>query len=309
MRCVVCTQTKNQCYIATCGHVYCRECLLQLAPEQSSKFKCNAPSISAAGETVKCLTKLTQVKFYHSSYEDIGAEAIREAQGKIYKVYNHTREDFDTVLDYNLFLEEREKLVFNLVTKTDVAQTKEKIKEHKKRKQALQQQQIPLTNEQKLSPSEARLQTQKYIIEEYNRVRNRRQRRENLLTRWGGGAFSPAELASNGYSVEKDDERLATRQSQVLLKFQKPGQAKSIAFSATYAPSFSHAVPFIPRVELEHPATPTTPASMGKQYTLKISALNDPDKLKFERQAKIAGGFTPVLFSTRCIQEAFAALG
>jgi len=310
MQCVVCKQPKpNSIWIATCGHNYCRDCLANLAPTESTKFKCHGLSIALNGDQVYCMTKLKLEKFYHTTFEEIGAKAMSDAQEKVFKVYNHTREDFDNVLDYNLFLEERERLAYNLATKTDELATKEKIKEHKKRKKALQQAQVPITNEQKLSPSEFRLQAQKYIMEEYDRVRYRRQKREDLLTYWGTGGFDPHNLSAKGWALEKEDERLSLREPQVLLKYQKP-QLTGPTFSAQYAPSSANHVMSLGMQlpELIDQNAPKTPMSMTREYNAKLETLPEPDRAKYEKQSKLAGGYKPTLYATRYIQEAFGSL-
>jgi len=281
-------------------------CITRLLPDDNAKLRCHL-----------CDTKLKRTKFYHTTLEHLGGSALHvvEAQAKVYKVFNHTREDFDSVLEYNLFVEEREKLVFNLVNGINVQQTKDRIKEHKEKKRALVQQGAPLTNESKLSDSESKSILQKYIIEEYNRVRNRRQKRENLLTSWAHGTLGAEEVITRGNTIEREDERLAARDPQVLLKFTKPGglaSSSSSSSAAMYRPtSLMGARAFgtdsiLP--DLLDTTAPKTPKSMNSLWNAKLDSLDSDEKTKVQKLAKQAGGYKPTLYSTRCIQEAFSAL-
>jgi len=195
-----------------------------------------------------------------------------------------------------------------------VQQTKDKIKEHKEKKRGLVQQGIQLGNQYKLSPSEAKLNMQRYLIEEYNRVRNRRQKRENLLTSWSTGTLKAEEVVSRGYTIEREDERLAAREPQVLLKYTKPGSglnsSSASSSAAMYRPStiIGTIIGGVTGPELEDPNVPKTPKSMNSKYNEKLSTLVPSEKDKFEKIAKLAGGYKSTLFSSRCIQEAFGAL-
>jgi len=285
---------------------------MERLPDDKHKIRCHL-----------CDTKLKRNKFYHTTYQDLGALATEEAVAKVYKVFNHTRADFDSVHDYNLFLEERERLIYNLVNKIDVQQTKERIKEHKEKKKVLTQQGIQLQNESKMSTSEAKSAMQRYVIEEYNRVRNRRQKRENLLTSWAHGTLKAEEVVGRGNTIEREDERLSLREPQVVLKYTKPGTLASSSSSsaAMYRPSPAALVRGQGGAggdgpELADPNNPNnipkTPKSMNSvmttAYNVKLDSMDAAERVKCEKAAKQAGGFKSTLFASRCIHEAFSAL-
>jgi len=143
--------------------------------------------------------------------------------------YDHTRDDFSTLQDYNLYLEERDGLIFNLTHKIDVHEQNNKIREHRKLKEK-----IGVTKKKKITADAERLNKQKYIIEEFIRLRKRMSKREVLTQDRLQGAVSAEACQTRGFMIEEEDFKAAQKKREVILKSNKTTQARSP--TATWKP-------------------------------------------------------------------------
>lgn len=86
-----------------CYHKICESCvdrIFSLGPA-----KCPYP---------KCYKTLRKNKFKNQLFEDINIEREVDLRKRIQAVYNKTEEDFDTLQDYNSYLETIEEMIYNL---------------------------------------------------------------------------------------------------------------------------------------------------------------------------------------------------
>jgi len=269
-----------------CGHVYCNLCLNAKLPDSSRKYTCP-----------KCKTKLKRDTFFHTGYEDDKSFEEREKEEKkVYKVFDYTREDFDNLQNYNFFLEYRDTLVFNLITKNDVYAQREKINEHKQLRTKK-----GITKKGKINPEEERKNKQRYIIEEYKRNRTRMERREKLTSKRLNGTISVENCQIEGTRIEQEDLFISQKERGVFLRNTKPTDAIS---EESYRPStinlFQDSKPVPVNVEQANISIKQT--SAGPNADLENwNKLSEEDKTK----AKIAGGFPDSLFLEKAKFEAF----
>lgn len=76
---------------------------------------------------IGCGKTLRKNKFRKQTFEDVTVEREVDVRKRIAKTFNKRRDDFDTLLEYNNYLEEVEEMTFNLVSGVDVAATEAKL--------------------------------------------------------------------------------------------------------------------------------------------------------------------------------------
>lgn len=76
---------------------------------------------------IGCGKTLRKNKFRKQTFEDVTVEREVDVRKRIAKTFNKRRDDFDTLLEYNNYLEEVEEMTFNLVNGVDVAKTEAKL--------------------------------------------------------------------------------------------------------------------------------------------------------------------------------------
>lgn len=77
-----------------------------------------------------CNKTLRKNKFRKQIFEDIGVEKEVNVRQRVYKTFNKREQDFDTLEEYNNYLEELEVIVFNLVYGIDVEETESNLQSY-----------------------------------------------------------------------------------------------------------------------------------------------------------------------------------
>lgn len=99
-----------------CYHKICESCvdrIFSLGPAQ-----CPYP---------KCTKTLRKNRFKKQVFEDIKIEREIDLRKRIQGIYNKTQDDFDSLSDYNAYLEQVETLIFNLSEGIDVEKTQKEV--------------------------------------------------------------------------------------------------------------------------------------------------------------------------------------
>ncbi|EAL62889.2 CDK-activating kinase assembly factor MAT1 [Dictyostelium discoideum AX4] len=108
-----------------CGHKYCESCV-QLAYMKDSVIQC-----------LGCTAQIRKQSFMNQRYDDTGLEKENSIRKKYLKEFNKTRKDFNSLVEYNNFLEMVEDLIFDAIEGGDLATASElKLKEYQKANQA-----------------------------------------------------------------------------------------------------------------------------------------------------------------------------
>ena len=79
-----------------------------------------------------CGKTLRKNKFKKQVFEDIEIEREIDIRKKVFAIYNKTEEDFETLQDFNQYLESVEDIIFNLTNKIDYEETETKLIEYEK---------------------------------------------------------------------------------------------------------------------------------------------------------------------------------
>jgi CDK-activating kinase assembly factor MAT1 len=249
---------------------------------------------------------LTRERFYPTGQDDTIIEILNQSEEKVSKVFDHSREDFATLQDYNLFLEERDGIIFNLANKIDVHEQKRKIKEHKKLRER-----IGVAKKKKLTADAERLNKQKYIIEEFIRLRKRMSKREILTQDRLQGAVSAEACQTRGFLIEEEDFQSAQKKSGVNLKSNKASQAAPKEFvpsqEAILTMNGEKAVFVMPEPVLPELAKEIVKnISKGAMAELESwNKLTEMEKFKSKR----ASGWSEMMHFERAKEEAFGSLG
>jgi len=272
-------------FLAVCGHLYCNLCLNAKLPDSSRKYTCP-----------KCRTKLRRDLFFHTGSDDTSYEKLlEESEKKVHKVYDYARDDFDSVQNYNYFLEYRDNLVYNFINKNDIHAQKEKLKEHKKFRT-----ERGITKKKK--PLDERKIKQKYIIEEFIRIRKRMNRREVLTSKRLNGIITVEQCQTEGFHIEQEDFLVSGKERGVYLKNTDAVSTKTTTYtpnnlSNIFQERSSQPVP----VNIEQSKIIIKTTSEGANAELETwKKLNKEE----QRKAKIAGGWSEMLFYERAKVEA-----
>jgi len=263
-------------------------------PDSSTKSRC--PS---------CNTKLRRNKFFHTTYDDSMLDALKESEDAVFKVFDHIRDDFDSLINYNFFLEERDTLVYNLTNKVDVHNQKKKLKDHKELKAKHN-----MPKRRKIDPDAERRNKQKYIIEEFKRLRTRMVKRENLTLERLQGAVTAEDCQKKGHQIEEEDFKAAQTKRAIILK--RDGGSSASTQHLEYRPS---AVTGMGGAVVEFVAPEPVQKDLADKIvaTTKDGAMaNLPawNILTPEQQlcSKNASGWSFMDFFERARQEAFGSL-
>ncbi|XP_072127509.1 CDK-activating kinase assembly factor MAT1 isoform X1 [Mobula birostris] len=122
--------------VNVCGHTLCESCVELLF-------------IRGSGNCQECGTALRKNNFRVQLFEDPTVDKEVEIRKKVLKIYNKREEDFQTLKEYNDFLEEIEDIVNNLTNNMDVENTKRKMEQYQKdNKDIIYRNKLKLSREQ-----------------------------------------------------------------------------------------------------------------------------------------------------------------
>lgn len=132
--------------VNVCGHSLCENCVELLFIRGSA----NCP---------ECGIVLRRNNFRPQLFEDASVEKEVDIRRKVLRDFNKKETDFTTLQEYNDYLEEVEKIIFNLTNGIDVKETEERIAAYKK-----ENQDVIKKNKSKMSKDE--LMIEELIAEE-----------------------------------------------------------------------------------------------------------------------------------------------
>ncbi|ANB13846.1 TFIIH/NER complex subunit TFB3 [Sugiyamaella lignohabitans] len=99
-----------------CYHKICESCVDRI-------FSVGPAQCPYAG----CEKILRKNKFKTQVFEDLGVEREVDIRARVSRTFNKRQQDFDSLDDYNDYLEEVENIIFNLVNGVDVEATESKL--------------------------------------------------------------------------------------------------------------------------------------------------------------------------------------
>lgn len=288
--------------VNVCGHPLCETCV-------------NLLFAKGSGTCVQCDTPLRRSGFRVQLYEDSHVEKDLDIRRRILREYNKQEHDFQTLREYNDYLEEVETIIYNLVNELDVLETNKKIEAYKRdNKETIARNRGCLREEQEELQEilhVERQQEQERREQETCRQRDERNSREQrkqalideLSTSHGNAraiiaqhsrsrpslpAAPPAGAGPEGPSRFSSGVRIGSTQV-VTAKGAAPPAAPQGELYRYVAPE----------VVTDGPEAPSSCQLQRLGYLKHIRAASDTDR---------AGGFTTELGCLRALQEALAGL-
>lgn len=107
-------------YVNVCGHPLCENCLDLLF-------------LKGTGNCTQCGLTLRRNNFRLRLFEDDLVEKEIDLRRKVLKDFNKKEDDFETVAEYDNYLEQIETIIFNLTNNIDVEETKKSIEDYRKK--------------------------------------------------------------------------------------------------------------------------------------------------------------------------------
>lgn len=155
-RCPVCLNDKylNQAMkllVSPCYHKMCEACVSRIF--NAGPAPCPI-----------CSTTLRKQNFIQQTFDDLYVEKEIQIRKKVGKFFNKRQEDFNSLREYNDYLEEAEDMMFNMINNVNVQETEDKIEKFR-----LENKDIISKNMQKQAMEE------KALMKELNREKKEKQ--------------------------------------------------------------------------------------------------------------------------------------
>lgn len=126
--------------VNVCGHALCESCVDLLF-------------LKGAGSCPDCNVPLRRCNFRVQLFEDPMVEKEVDIRRRVLRDFNKKEEDFNSLREYNDYLEEVESIVYNLSNNIDIIGTNKKIEQYKK-----DNRDVILKNKSKISRDELELE-------------------------------------------------------------------------------------------------------------------------------------------------------
>ncbi|KAH0551371.1 hypothetical protein GP486_007413 [Trichoglossum hirsutum] len=259
-----------------------------------------------------CNRTLRKQRFRAQTFGDIQVEKEVDIRRRVAKIFNRRQDEFETLNDYNNYLEEVETLTFNLLNGVDVSATESKLAEYAAQNAAVISHNATLEYQESAS-QEARQAAEK----EETRLRREAARREDedeRRAREEGRKEILEQLThSNKNAVEVVKE---TKRVEVLKRRRAAQQAKAPATATGGGPSTKPSPFIIKGLKSTTALSPEKPYDPFGGLTDKRSyyVLQDHYEHPWLDQARTdphitAGGYSVKEYCARSMFEAFSGLG
>lgn len=284
--------------VNVCGHSLCESCVDLLF-------------IRGSNACPECGTALRRNNFRLQLFEDASVEKEVDIRKKILKDFNRRETDFDTLTDYNDYLEMVETIVYNLSNDIDVESTKKKIENYRKDNKDLimknrskvshDEEYLSRLLEEETHNAEQRLQE---TLEEERKVKNLKKKNKELLLDELMCSDLPAHMI------------LATHKelTQSISKDSQTSTTKAPATKFSTGIKIGHQQEFLP-----FPKEETAPLYVFEPIIIDMcgpamiseETLTKEGYLKYIRSAtamELGGGYRNIVGCQRALQDAFCGL-
>ena len=196
-----------------CYHKMCESCVDRI-------FSQGPAQCPVAG----CKRTLRKNKFRKQTFEDIQVEREVDIRRRVADVFNKREEDFDTLLDYNNYLNDVEDLTFNLIHKIDLEESENKLEAYKLENEQSISQNKALASQELQSAEVRRLMEQEQVKlrreaarrEEEEIRREREEGRQEVINKLAAGDGDAAKIAEESHKIvlKKSSARQAAMERQ-----------------------------------------------------------------------------------------------
>ncbi|KZF26152.1 CDK-activating kinase assembly factor [Xylona heveae TC161] len=185
-----------------CYHKMCSACVDRI-------FSAGPAPCPVAG----CHRTLRKARFRAQTFEDIQVEREVDIRRRVAATFNRREEEFETLLDYNNYLEEVETITFNLLNGIDLSATEKKLANY-----AAQNAQAISANASRASREAASLSAQQAAEREAARLRREAARREEEEEREEREELRREALTRLAAGNQGEADRIAHEMQKIVLK-------------------------------------------------------------------------------------------
>lgn len=257
-----------------------------------------------------CTKTLRKNKFTKQIFEDIGVEKEVNIRHRVNKIFNKREKDFESLKEYNDYLEELEIIVFNLVNGIDVEETESKLQEYESQnRNAILANSLQLKQEEEefkeLQRLEAERRKQSYelaVQEEQEKEEQKKQIDREIQRQLATGSGSAEEIVQRVHEQSRKESE--ARRKALQEKFSLRATAMRGA-AGLNNPRFK---------ERNTPLTPFTPFNGDRQPKYLFSVQDnyfDPllgDVVEKDNNYKISG-FSVKEAQKQALIQAFFGIG
>ncbi|KAI0228731.1 TFIIH/NER complex subunit, partial [Massospora cicadina] len=159
-----------------------------------------------------CRQTLRKVDFVSQTFEDLEVEKEVRIRKKLARDYNLREDDFQTLKEYDAYLEELEDITFNLINGVDIEATNARIEEHKRVNAKIIKRNIErkaiedrFYTQKEESDRKIKIDKKDSYIQELNEEKKRkREQKEELIEQLANSSQSAQEIVKKHKSLEQE---------------------------------------------------------------------------------------------------------
>ncbi|XP_061390279.1 CDK-activating kinase assembly factor MAT1 [Musca vetustissima] len=287
--------------VNVCGHTLCESCVDLLF-------------LKGSGSCPQCNVALRRNNFRIQLFEDPMVEKEVDIRKRILRDYNKKEDDFNTLQEYNDYLEEIETIIYNLCNNIDIIGTNKRIEQYKKDNREIIQrnrtrmgrEEIELEEMLELEKTQEELRRQELLNLEAEQKKKKAREKEALIDELMCSG-KDANAIVNEFAVKV--EKLREEEKQLP---PPPKPATQFSSGIKFGRSADHHFLPVPKVEegpvyiherpvlyMEGPAAPPVQEIESRGYMAHVRAENLTER---------AGGYRATYACQRALLEAMQGL-
>jgi len=277
--------------VNVCGHNICENCVELLF-------------VKGSGACPECNVPLRRTNFRLQLFEDAAVDKEVDIRRRILKDFNKHEEDFETLREFNDYLEMVEDIIFNLTNNIDILETNKMISAYKEaNKETIMKNRSRQSREQLelrdiLSMEEKhnkQVKLELKVLEEAEK-KKKIENKEKLIDDLMFGEKDASKILAEHRETVAREERAKAVFSTGLDNETGGGGTGPAPGPAPAAQLYRYTAPQLP---LAGPAAPNSPELQQAGFTRHIRAASSQER---------AGGYREELGCQRALQEAMAGL-
>jgi len=260
-----------------------------------------------------CKKMLRKGRFRKQTFEDLRVEREVDIRKNVATVFNRREDEFESLRDYNDYLNEVEDITFNLINSIDLADTEKRFEKYKKAHEQeiaenaslAQQESLSYSALQKAEKATARQRREAARREEAEERREAEENRKDLLRR--------LEAGQDPSSIAAESQKAVSRQRTNGVLRPDPHQPE-LPPSQTQNGSGDLLIKGLKakvKVQPELPIDAFGGLDLSERlyFRLQDDYVWDAYQGTGKEPAVVAGGYDVTAFATRALYEAFSGLG
>jgi len=286
--CPVCKTTKYRnpsmkLLVNVCGHGLCSSCVETLFARGS-------------GSCPECEAPLRRVNFKLQLFEDASIDKEVTIRRQVLRDFCQTQDDFETLREWNDYLEQVEDIIFNLVNNIDKEETERTIAKYKESNK-----QFIKKNQHKMSAEYLELED---ILTEEKRLDAKRKHENAVLDAQGKKSkVRDKEKLIDDLMFSDKDSKAILDDHQKNVQFSSAADFKAANYNSKPAPKMIESTPYIYEemsLYFEGPRPPTNEE--------EVTFNNFNKHIRPAEEWEIAAGYVESIGACRALQEAMSSL-